>query len=39
MAWIPLEAFNSERDTEKFTQLARDNVREYVKLAGNSGDT
>jgi hypothetical protein len=32
MAWIPLEAFKSERDIERFAQLARDNVREYVVM-------
>jgi hypothetical protein len=32
MAWIPLEAFKSEQDIERFAQLARDNVREYVVL-------
>jgi hypothetical protein len=32
MAWVPLEAFKSEQDVERFAQLARDNVREYVVL-------
>jgi hypothetical protein len=32
MAWIPLEAFKSQQDIDRFAQLARDNVREYVVM-------
>jgi len=31
MSWMPLEAFRSEQDVERFAQLARSNVREYVE--------
>jgi hypothetical protein len=31
MGWIPLEAFKSEQDIARFTQLARTNVRKYVE--------
>jgi hypothetical protein len=34
LAWIPVEAFRSEEDIDRFVQLARDNVREYVELPG-----